>query len=297
MDTPWEGAFGLAIAAGLGLSVGSFANVVVHRLPRDGLSVSRPVRSFCPSCSRQLSWFDNLPLVAWLALGGKCRTCKSPIPWRYPAVEAAVGALYVLLWWLAPPVDMGSTVTLLVGLLLAATCVIVSAIDIEHLIIPDAITLPGIGLGIVLSLVFPVLHLGHAGFDGGSPHGSALMLAVGGMLAGGGSLWLMGRLGNLMLKSQVEAAGVEDAMGLGDVKWMAATGTLLGPLGVLDAILAGCFIGALVGVIWKVVARMRGAPPPGGIPFGPFLCVGILAQLVQPGAAWLLISGLTPGPA
>jgi len=300
MDTPLEGAFGLAVAACLGLSVGSFANVVVHRVPRRGLSVNRPTRSFCPSCSRQLTWSENIPLLAWLALRGRCRTCSAPIPWRYPAVELLVGLLFVGLWWLSPPVDQDAVVWLGTGMLLAVTCVVVSAIDIEHLIIPDAITLPGMLVGLVLSAVFPVLHEAHPGFDPGldpgGAHGSSLLLAGAGMLAGGGSLWIVGQLGNLLLRARVQAAGIEDAMGLGDVKWMAAAGTFLGPLGVLDAILAGCFTGALVGVAMKLAARMRGAPSPGGIPFGPFLCVGILAQLAQPGAAWWLVSRVLVSP-
>lgn len=294
MESPLEGPLGLIIAAWLGLSVGSFANVLVYRVPREGLSVLRPLRSFCPTCSRQLTWSDNIPVLAWMFLRGRCRGCQQSISWRYPAVELLVGALFVLLWWLGPPVDTDSAVRLAVGLVLATTCVVVSAIDLELLIIPDAITFPGMALGLLLSLCLPVLHEGHAGFDPGRPYASALVLSVGGLVVGGGSLWVFGLLGNLMLRRQVQQAGVADAMGLGDVKWMAATGTLLGPMGVGDAILGACFVGALVGIGWKLIARVRGTPPPGGIPFGPFLSMGILAQLVQPGVAWSLLNGLAP---
>lgn len=296
METAWEGPFGLIVAITLGLSVGSFANVLIHRLPREGLSVTSPARSFCPACGTRLAWFDNVPVLAWIVLRGRCRSCASPIAWRYPAVELLVGLLFAMFWWLTPPVDASALVQLGVALVLGTTCVVVSAIDVEHLIIPDAITWPGIVLGLLASLALPEIHARHPGFDPEHARQTALVVSVGGLLAGGGSLWLFGRLGNLLLKRQVEAAGVEDAMGWGDVKWMACAGTLLGALGVLDAILAACFVGAVVGLTWKLVARLRGATSPGGIPFGPFLSIGILMQLVRPGAAWWLIASLAPVP-
>jgi leader peptidase (prepilin peptidase)/N-methyltransferase len=178
----------------------------------------------------------------------------------------------------------------MVGWAMASLCVIVSAIDLEHFIIPDVITLPGIVLGLLASAVLPELHVGDAMFRAESPHGSSLIVALMGMLAGGGSLWLVGRLGNVMLKSQVEAAGVEDAMGFGDVKWMALAGTILGPILVLEAILVGCFTGALVGIFLKIGARMSGRGGPSGLPFGPFLSVGILTELAWPGAAWMAMT-------
>lgn len=296
MESLLSGPVGLALVSWLGLSVGSFANVAIHRLPRDGQGVLVPLRSYCPACRRQLGWLENVPVLSWLMLRGRCLTCRASISWRYPLVELIVGALFVLLWLRMGPSDGTGLAHWAVAAGLAATCVVVSAIDLEHLIIPDAITLPGIVLGLLLSLALPALHANHPGFDGARPHASALLLAVGGLALGGGSLWLVGRLGNLVLRRQIEAAGVQDAMGLGDVKWMAAAGTLLGPLGAADAILAGCFSGALVGLAWKLLARLRSTPAPGGIPFGPYLCLGVLTQLVRPGAAWQLLSRLVPQP-
>lgn len=281
-----EGWVGWFIASFLGLSVGSFANVAIHRVPIDGLSVWKPSRSFCPSCSTQLKWFDNIPVLSWLFLRGRCRSCSSRISPRYPAVELLMGALFVLFWAKAGPAVDGTWSPVIVGWFMVSLCVVVSAIDLEHFIIPDIITLPGIVLGLVASGVFPQLHAHHAMFNPESPNGSAVVVALMGMLAGGGSLWLVGRLGNLMLKSQVEAAGVEDAMGLGDVKWMAFAGTILGPILVLEAILVGCFTGALIGIVLKVMARVTGSEGPVGLPFGPFLSVGILLELAWPGAAW-----------
>jgi len=285
--------WGGALIAGLfGLCVGSFANVVIYRSPREGLSVLQPSRSFCPGCRAPVSFRDNVPVLSWLLLRGRCRSCHAPIAWRYPAVELLVGALFAAAWWLSPPVDMASTGRFVALCLLAYSSVAVTLIDLEHFIIPDVITYPGVVGGLLLSVVFPTLHAGHVGFRADSPHVSALMAALFGLLAGGGSLFLVGRLGNLFLRRKLEAAGVQDAMGLGDVKWMAFAGTLLGTLSVLSAILVGCFLGALAGVAMKVVARVRGADSPVGLPFGPFLSVGILVELVRPEFAWLLIDSL-----
>jgi leader peptidase (prepilin peptidase) / N-methyltransferase len=278
------------LAAGLfGLCVGSFANVVIFRSPRDGMSVVKPARSFCPSCRAPVAFRDNVPLVSWMLLGGRCRSCRAPIGWRYPAVELAMGVLFALAWWLMPPVDPLAMGRLLAAWLLVFACVAVTLIDLEHLIIPDVITYPVTVMGLVLSVAFPGLHQGHAGFQPDAPLGSALVAGLLGLLAGGGSLFLVGRLGNLFLRRKLAEAGVEDAMGWGDVKWMACAGTLLGALSVLSAILVGCFAGALAGIGMKVWARARGSESPAGLPFGPFLSLGILIELWRAEFAWRLV--------
>jgi len=285
--------WGGALIAGLfGLCVGSFANVVIYRSPREGLSVLQPARSFCPGCRAPVSWRDNVPVLSWLLLRGRCRSCHAPIAWRYPAVELLVGALFAAAWWLSPPVDTPSFGRLLALWLLAYSCVAVTLIDLEHFIIPDVVTYPGALAGLLLSLAFPALHTGHVGFRSDSPHLSALSAALFGLLAGGGSLFLVGRLGNLFLRRKLEEAGVQDAMGWGDVKWMAFAGTLLGVFSVLSAIFMGCFLGAVAGIAMKLWARARGADSPVGLPFGPFLSVGILVELVRPEFAWMLIESL-----
>ena len=289
METLAQGWVGWFVASFLGLSVGSFANVAVYRIPREGLGVSKPARSFCPACDAKLTWFDNIPLLSWIVLGGRCRSCKQRIPVRYPAVELLVGLLFVLFWARLDPGATGAWGLLLVGWVMASLCVIVSAIDLEHFIIPDVITLPGIPAGLLLSLLYPALHAEHVLFRPESPASSSLIVGLAGALAGGGSLWLVGALGNLMLRRQIQEAGVDDAMGLGDVKWMAFAGTILGPLLVLEAILVACFAGALVGIGMKVFARLAGKDAPVGIPFGPFLSVGILIELADPGAAWAVL--------
>ncbi|GJM22311.1 MAG: type 4 prepilin-like proteins leader peptide-processing enzyme [Planctomycetota bacterium] len=286
----------LAVAC-FGLAVGSFCNVAIHRVPREGLSVRSPSRSHCPSCGTQLLWSDNLPVLSWLLLRARCRHCKQPVSWRYPAVELLVAGLMLALWSVQQPASTEAWLVFGVGAVFAATCVVVSAIDLEFWILPDVVTLPGTAIGVVLSAALPALHAAHPGFRLDNPHGSATVLALTGALAGGGSLWLVGQLGNLALRKKIEEAGVSDAMGLGDVKWMALCGTLLGPLLVLEAILAACFLGALVGIALKLIHRIRGGRGPVGLPFGPFLSVGALVELAWPGSVWGLMNTLLGGAA
>ncbi len=293
MELLATGWFARLAAAAFGLAVGSFANVIIYRSPRDGLSSFRPARSFCPACRAQLAWHDNIPVVSWIALRARCRACRQPISARYPAIELLVAALFVAAAWLRPPVDADAAAWLGAAFYLSATCVVVSVIDIEHLIIPDSITGTGVALGLLASLAFPSLHAGHVGFDAGSPHASSLMAAIFGLAAGGGSLAAVGLLGNRLLRRKLEQAGVPDAMGWGDVKWMALAGAFLGVLSALSAILIGCFAGAIVGLALKAGARMRRADSVVGVPFGPFLSLGILAELVEPELAFRLLAVLS----
>src|SRR5215813_9359816 len=113
MDVLGSSWSGVLLAGLLGLSVGSFANVVIYRTPRDGLSVLRPARSFCPSCSASIGWRDNIPLLSWLLLGGRCRSCRASIGMRYPAVELLVGLLFAAAWWWLPPVNADAALRLL----------------------------------------------------------------------------------------------------------------------------------------------------------------------------------------
>lgn len=283
-----SGPWGWILATCFGLSVGSFANVVIYRAPREGLSSLRPARSFCPLCGARLAWIDNVPLLSWMLLGGRCRACRASISLRYPLVELLVGALFVLAWWWFAPTDGEGLLRVLVAWYLVATCVIVSAIDIEHFIIPDSITYPGMALGLAASFAFPWLHEGHPGFDPASPRGSAVVAALLGVLAGAGSLYLVGRLGNLLFARKVAEAGVADSMGLGDVKWMALAGTFLGATEVLSAILLACFLGALHGLALRLVALARGRPGAPGLPFGPYLALGMLVEYAVAGRPWAL---------
>jgi leader peptidase (prepilin peptidase)/N-methyltransferase len=149
----------IAFAAALfGAVVGSFLNVCIYRLPREGLGVGRPRRSFCPACGSEIAWYDNVPIASWMALRGRCRRCQSPISARYPFVEALTAVLYVAVAWrylLSGEVQVG---TFAVVLLLVSALVVAAFIDMELRIIPDEITLRGMALAPFLGWVAPELH-------------------------------------------------------------------------------------------------------------------------------------------
>lgn len=277
-----DGTLGAVFAFVVGACIGSFANVLIYRSPLERMSSFHPKRSFCPSCHALISWRDNIPILSWLFLRGSCRSCKATIGWRYPLVELGVALLFTAAWMHRSPLDSDGVTLLLVTWYLVVTCVAVSLIDLDHLIIPDTITWTGITIGLICSVAFPVLHVEHPGFRLDWPHGSSLMAGLFGMLAGGGCLAAVGFIGNIFLRRKLDEAGVADAMGWGDVKWMALAGTFLGAVQVLSAILLACFAGALVGIAMKVAARLRRGEPPVGLPFGPFLSLGILTELAVP---------------
>ncbi|HZL99746.1 MAG TPA: A24 family peptidase [Planctomycetota bacterium] len=283
----------LGLAAAFGAAVGSFANVVIYRAPLEGLSSLRPARSFCPECRASIAWRDNLPVVSWLLLRGKCRACRQPISARYPAIELALAVLFALAAWHLAPLDLLGAGRLLVAFYLIATCVIVTVIDLEHQIIPDTITWPGMVLGVLASVALPGLHAGHVGFSADAPRTTALLASIYGLAVGAGSLALVGQLGNLLMRRKIAAAGLQDSMGWGDVKWMGLAGAFLGVSGVLGSILIGCFTGAFVGLLMLPLARLRGRDAPVGLPFGPFLALGLLCEFFAPGLAWSLLARLT----
>jgi len=283
----------LALAAAFGAAVGSFANVVIYRSPLEGLSILRPARSFCPECRASIAWSDNIPVLSWLLLRGRCRACRAAIPVRYPAVELGMALLFAFAAASFRPVDLAGTGRLLVAFYLIATCVVVTFIDLEHQIIPDTITWPGMILGVLVSVALPALQEGHAGFRVDAPRSSALLASLFGLGVGAGSLMLVGQLGNLFMRRKMAAAGLQDSMGWGDVKWMGLAGAFLGVSSVLGSILIGCFAGALVGLLMIPVARLRGQETPVGLPFGPFLALGMLCELFDPGLAWSLLGRLT----
>ncbi len=268
-----------AVACLFGLIVGSFLNVVVHRLPLgEPLGLFRKTRSQCPACAARIAWYDNLPLLSYVALGGRCRACKVRIPLRYPLVEAVTGALFLLaavrveeLGWSPPWLAWGVVAAF------SAVCVAASAIDFRHKILPDLFTLkvgPAIALvgAIAVADIHGTVLFGH---DLAAPAGSlkpglaSLIVGVAGAITGGGIIWLIRALGTLALK--------REAMGLGDVKFMAMAGLLLGPVPTLFALAVALVGGSVLGVgIW-IATRNR------EIPFGPFLALGVLAVLFYGG--------------
>ena len=257
----------------LGAMIGSFLNVVIHRLPREQ-SIVFP-NSTCPSCRARIKPYDNIPVLSYLILRGKCRACKAPISARYPAVEALTAALFAAVTW-----HDGVTLALPFDLAFAATMVALLFIDAEHMILPNRITYPGFAFALLARVAIPYL-AGPAHFDDlpqlmralPSNYPVWLVSLIGafiGALAGGGSLWLMGFIWEKL-------RGVE-AMGLGDVKMMLMVGAYLGwRLSVLT-IMIGVFTGSLVGIA-MMVRRGRGSLQM-LLPFGIFLGIGAVAALL-----------------
>ena len=233
----------LTVVSLLGLAVGSFLNVCVHRLPR-GQSLVRP-GSRCPQCGYELRWYDNIPVVSYLVLGGRCRACRKHIAVRYPALELATLALFLL-----HGAVFGWTGLLAVRLLFACAMVVLFAIDLEHHLLPDAITLPGIAAGLLFSLLLP----------------PGLVDALLGVLVGGGVLWLIG-------EAYFRYSG-QEGMGGGDVKMLAMIGAFLGWKLVLVTLVLSSVAGSLIGVL--VIAVKRGGMKY-ALPYGTFLALGALA--------------------
>lgn len=221
----------------LGLSIGSFLNVVIYRLPL-GQSLVRP-RSSCPGCKKPIAPYDNIPVLSFLLLGGRCRHCKTPISLRYPAVEVA-GALCLVIGLLASTSWQGGVVR--VVFLLAM--LVVTLIDLDHRIIPDEISLPGIVLGI---LACPLI-------------GVTRVEGLIGAVAGAGAL--------LAVACGYKAIRKIDGMGMGDVKLAAMMGAFLGWKGVLLTLILGSLLGSLLGITLMLIRRADGRT---ALPYGTFL--------------------------
>ncbi|GAB6986434.1 prepilin peptidase [Nocardioides pyridinolyticus] len=255
----------VVLAGVLGLLVGSFLNVVIHRVPA-GLSVVSP-GSACPACAHPIRARDNVPVVSWLALGGRCRDCAVSIPARYPLVELGTGLLFAVVAW-----RFGSTPYTLAGLVVAGAGVALFMIDLDHRRLPFAIT-GAMAVGAVLALGIDVVRHG--------PDPIPVALASAGLwLAVYGGIWLL-------------TAG--RGMGLGDVALAPVLGLVLGWLGLGPAVVglgAGFVIGAVVGVVLLATGlARRGAR----VPHGPFLLSGALLGMLAGAplaAAYLSLVGL-----
>lgn len=222
----------------MGACWGSFANVVILRLPR-GESVATP-RSHCPSCKKMISGFDNIPLVSFLLLKGACRNCGIKISPRYFLVEFLTGALFAAVFW-----RFQGTYYFYEILLLAWGLVVVSFIDLDHRILPDKFTLPGILIGFAGALLNPE---------------RTFLDAFLGFLAGGGFLWAVAYIYFLLRK--------QEGMGGGDIKLLAWIGTIMGWRSIIFIILASSLFGSLVGLAFGLY-RKSGFKT--AIPFGPFI--------------------------
>lgn len=258
----WLELYLLALPLLFGALIGSFLNVVILRWPAEQ-SIIRP-GSACPVCHTAIAWYDNLPILSWMLLRARCRHCRSPISWRYPAIEALTAVLSLLTFWRFIP----EAVTFSgVGLLswafyfsLVAGLVAITFIDLEHYLIPDEISLGGIPVGIVGSfLLYPAGGALVSGWESiqGAVIGAGVLLGV--------------RVAYQLLRKQ-------EGMGLGDVKMMGLLGAFLGPHpALLFILLVSSLLGALIGVGTIV---FKGEDLKYALPFGPFLAVGALIYLL-----------------
>lgn len=261
----------------LGAMVGSFLNVVIHRVPNEQ-SIVFP-NSACPKCKNPIKPYDNLPILSWLILGGKCRRCKEKISPRYPAVELLTAILFALTFW-----QISFNPFLPVALIFVATMISLIFIDAEHMILPSVINFPLLAFALLVRIIYPLIFgakevmqyfpdLKHAPLNSleNQPIWLVSLLSAGlGGLVGGGFLWLVGEIWKRL-------RGVE-AMGLGDVKMMFAVGALLGWRLTLLSIFLGAFSGAVIGIF--VISRQKDKDMQTQVPFGIFLGTGAIIALL-----------------
>jgi leader peptidase (prepilin peptidase)/N-methyltransferase len=295
----------------IGLLVGSFLNVAIYRYPLEGVTVNNPKRSRCPKCKHGLAWYDNLPVLSWLSLRGRCRYCSVRIHWRYPLVEALTCGLWLLCALRLGGVEGWDLV--LVGCLVVSGLVLATFVDFDCMEIPDSVSIGGMLAGPVLSFFVPALHgdswVAHQFAAEGEALTAfgALAASVAGLITGWGTLFLVSRLG-------AKAFGKE-AMGFGDVKLLGAGGAFVGPGGVLLALMLASVLASVAGLLNMVRfyclirgrARRRGVPKSVGkavfvarilgryLPFGPYLAAGIgIALLYWNDVVSALLPGLHP---
>jgi len=238
---------GFLAAAVFGAVVGSFLNVCIYRLPLRR-SVAWP-GSGCPHCKRRLAWFENIPVLSYVVLGGRCRTCRTPISIRYPIIELLTAFMFVVAWWLYGPGAL-----LVSRLVFGCALIVLFAIDLEHHLLPNPITVPGIVVGFAFSFFTDPGWL------------SSLI----GILVGGGILYAIAE-GYYWIRH-------EEGLGMGDVKMLAMVGAFLGWKLTLMTLMLASVAGSIVGL--SLIATRRGDMKY-ALPFGTFLAMGAaLAALV-----------------
>jgi len=261
----------------VGACVGSFLNVCIYRLPR-AMSIVKP-GSHCPSCGTPIEWYDNIPIFSFVALGAKCRRCKGGISARYVLVEALTGVLFAFVAYRFRFLE-GQPYALVVAYMLLVGGLVVSTFtDIELQIIPDQVTIGGMAIVPVLSLVVPALHEGFSLL--GRERLDSLIACGIGMAVGAGMVYVVGQLGKLVLQ--------QEAMGGGDVKLMGMVGGFLGWQGAVMTFFLGAIIAAVVGIALLVRKRQR------VIPFGPFLSIAALAVTLYGDNIWSFLAAIYTG--
>jgi leader peptidase (prepilin peptidase)/N-methyltransferase len=235
----------------IGLVVGSFLNVCIYRLPREE-SIVKP-RSHCPHCRKTIPWYDNIPLLSYILLKGKCRFCKARISFQYFTVELVTALLFILFYN-----TFGLTLKSLIYVIFTCGLVVATFVDFNFRIIPDEINIGGIILGLAISFIYPELQSTNNHFFG-------LYQSFLGIIIGGGVLWITGVIGDFIFK--------KETMGGGDVKLLAMVGAFLGwKTAVLTFFISPIF-GAIVGIIIKL--RTKNSL----IAYGPYLALGSLVAL------------------
>ena len=238
--------FGAIFAFILGAVVGSFLNVCIWRIP-EGLSIVTPA-SHCPDCGHPIRFYDNIPLISYLILRGRCRACGGRISLRYPFVEGLTALMALFLFW-----KFGLTLKFLAAFIFVSALILITFIDIDYQIIPDVISLPGIPICFLMAVFIMDL---------------SFMDALLGLLIGGGSLYLVAVLYELATK--------REGMGGGDIKLLALMGAFLGWKSLLFILLVSSLVGAVVGISIMLV---RGGDMKYAVPFGPFLSLAAVAYL------------------
>lgn len=246
----------VTVLAVLGACVGSFLNVCIYRLPRRE-SLAWPA-SHCTSCTRALAWYENIPIVSWFVLRGRCRTCRAPISWMYPIVEVTTALVFVIGYLL-----YGLTPLAAVRVLFACALIVLFVTDLQHKILPNVITVPGIVIGFACSLFLP-------------PGWRDSLI---GIVAGGGVLFALA-------EAYYRVRG-QEGLGMGDVKLLGMIGAFLGWKLVLLTLVLASFAGSLAGGV--MIASGRGSMKY-ALPFGTFLAVGALVAAIwgMPIVDWYL---------
>ena len=231
----------------LGLIVGSFSNVCIYRIPKNE-SIIYPA-SHCPKCRSNISPKDNIPLLSYILLKGRCRNCKSKISIQYPIVELLTGLIYLIIYLI-----YGLSIQTLIYIILSSALIIIAFIDLNEEIVPDVISLPGIVIGFIISFFVPYISFVN----------SAL-----GVLVGGGIILIIGLVGSVIFK--------KEAMGGGDVKLAAMIGAFLGWRYIIILLFLGFFLGALAG-IFLIASKIKSRED--AVPFGPFIVLGSFITLL-----------------
>ncbi len=253
-----------------GLLIGSFLNVCIYRVP-EGLSIVSP-GSRCPACGTDIKFYDNIPVISYIVLMGRCRSCQAKVSARYPSIEFLNALLYAVV---LNRFGIDSPWVLLVYLFFTSTLIVIFFIDLDHQIIPNSITYPGIPIAVLLGstiLPDPFMRSELLGLNA----------SVIGFVAGGGFFYLVAVAGKMVFK--------KDAMGGGDIKMMAMVGGLLGWKGVILTTFGGSLLGSIIGVI---LIKLKGREWGSKIPFGPYLALGALISLLwgQEILVWYLYGG------